>query len=116
MNNPWKKLELEWKILIFASFLFIGFILYGIMQGGSELSWKMSGLIFSKKEEDSAPYTLVNILTVGIRGIIFPYFTYGLLMISNIYLTLSIGIIFCLLATAYMYMSSKISYIKPILE
>ncbi len=52
--------------------IFVAYLTYGIMQGGSELSWKMSGPIFAK-EEDSAPFSSINILFVGIRGAIFPY-------------------------------------------
>ena len=38
------------------------------MQAGSELSWNMSGPLFSKQEESSS-YTSVNIVTAGIRGL-----------------------------------------------
>ncbi len=51
--------------------LFVAYMLYGIMQAGSELSWNMSGPAFSK-DEDSSIYTSVNVVTVGIRGMIFP--------------------------------------------
>ena len=96
-------------------FLFIGYVFYGIMQGGSELSWKMSGLVFSNKD-DSSPYTSVNILAVGLRGLIFPYFTYGIIMLSNIYFALSLSVIFCLFATIYMFINSKSYATKPIIE
>ncbi len=54
-------------LLLYASFL-----LYGMMQGGSELSWKLSGPLFSQ-EQDSTPYSSINVLAVGIRGLIFPF-------------------------------------------
>lgn len=53
------------------NWLFVAYILYGVMQAGSELSWNMSGPSFSK-DQDSSIYTSVNVVTVGIRGMIFP--------------------------------------------
>ncbi len=59
--------------LLFAQSLFIwlfaAYISYGFMQAGSQLVWKLSGPIFSP-DEDSSAYTSVNILMVGIRGLI----------------------------------------------
>ena len=53
------------------SIVFIAYLLYGIMEGGSELTWKMSGPLFSG-DRNSAPYTTTNVLAVGVRGLIFP--------------------------------------------
>ncbi len=53
--------------------LYAGYLLYGIMQAGNEMSWSLSGPVFAK-EEDSSIYTSVNILTVGLRGCIVPVF------------------------------------------
>lgn len=52
--------------------LYIGYFLYGIVQAGSELSWNLSGPIFSQNEE-SIPYTSVNVAMVGLRGCVFPF-------------------------------------------
>jgi hypothetical protein len=51
--------------------LYAAYILYGVMQSGSELSWHMSGLVFAKEKESSA-FSGTNILTVGMRGCIIP--------------------------------------------
>lgn len=51
--------------------LYSGYLLYGIMQAGSEMSWSLSGPIFAKNEDSSA-YSNVNILAVGLRGCFFP--------------------------------------------
>lgn len=63
-------------ILLLATFnlswLYIAYIIYGISQAGSELSWSMSGPLFAGKE-DSSPFTSVNVFLVGIRGLIFPF-------------------------------------------
>lgn len=51
--------------------LFVAYFFYGITQAGGDLSWNLSGTIFSKSEESPA-FSNVNILTVGIRGCIIP--------------------------------------------
>ncbi len=86
--------------------LYFGYILYGMMQSGSELSWNMSGPIFSK-EEDSSAYTSVNILTQGIRGLIIPAVGGILLSLFGPFSVLGMGVIFCLQATLSMYLFSK---------
>lgn len=50
---------------------YIAFITYGIAQAGSHLLWNLSGTLFAKNE-DSAQYSRVNILMIGLRGIIAP--------------------------------------------
>lgn len=71
--------------LLFASFgtewLYAGYLCYGVMQGGCQLTWNLSGPIFSKKG-DSAPFSSLNLFVVGIRGCICPFlgtllFTYA---------------------------------------
>jgi hypothetical protein len=57
------RLEIAW--------LYVAYVLYGLMQAGSELSWNLSGPIFAKNQ-DSAPFSNVNILAVGLRGIFIP--------------------------------------------
>ncbi len=54
------------SLLIYGAFL-----VYGVMQAGSQLSWQMGGPIFSG-DEDSSSYTSVNVLLVGVRGCIGP--------------------------------------------
>ncbi len=52
-------------------FLNFAFLLYGIAQAGSHLVWNLSGTIFSQ-DKDSMPFTALNILTQGVRGMIVP--------------------------------------------
>lgn len=91
------KIDLLW--------LYIAYIFYGFMQAGSELSWNLSGPIFAKKE-DSAPYSNVNIITVGIRGLFVP--TIGAIFLANFGTTsnLILSATLCLLAALYMGMTS----------
>jgi MFS family permease len=51
--------------------LYLGYLTYGLMQSGNELSWNMSGPLFAK-QEDSSPYSSVNVIAVGVRGIFVP--------------------------------------------
>ena len=62
--------------------VYLAYLMYGVMQGGSELSWKMSGPIFANGQ-DSAPYTSVNILMVGLRGLILPYIGSALFFLAG---------------------------------
>lgn len=55
-----------------VAFLYLGFLIYGIAQAGSHLIWNLSGTLFCK-ENDSIPFSRVNLLTVGLRGAIFPF-------------------------------------------
>lgn len=58
--------------LIHPMGLYLAYFCYGIAQAGSHLAWHLSGTIFANKEEDSAPYTNVNLLAVGVRGAVAP--------------------------------------------
>ncbi len=86
--------------------LYFGYILYGVMQAGSELSWNMSGPIFSR-DEDSSVFTSVNILTQGIRGSVVPLI--GGLMCSYFYpeAVMFAGMALCGLATVSMQWVSR---------
>lgn len=91
-----------------VGWVYFGYILYGIMQAGSELSWHLSGPMFSK-EDDSSVYSSVNVLTVGLRGCIFPMagtFLIGYIPVSSV---LVIGSAFCLLSTFFMALFSRSS-------
>jgi MFS family permease len=52
-------------------FLYLAFLFYGIAQAGSHLIWNLSGTFFAG-EQDSSPYTRVNILMLGLRGAVMP--------------------------------------------
>lgn len=54
------------------AWLYLGYLCYGIMQAGSNLSWNFSGPIFSKNE-DSSLFTGINVVTVGLRGSFAPF-------------------------------------------
>lgn len=58
----------QWEM----SWLWCGYICYGIMQSGNELIWNMSGPLFAG-EKDSSAYTSVNVVAIGLRGCFIPF-------------------------------------------
>lgn len=86
--------------------LYAGYILYGIMQGGSEMSWNLSGPLFAK-EEDSSVYSSVNVLTVGLRGCFIPALgsLLGYIMGSTDIMLMGGGL--CLLSALFMAICSR---------
>ena len=54
-----------------VSFLYVAYLVYGVAQAGSQLSWNLSGPIFAKNESSTA-FTSINVLMVGVRGCIAP--------------------------------------------
>lgn len=56
---------------IHMGWFYLSFVCYGIAQAGSHLLWNLSGTLFAD-EEDSSPYSRVNILMLGLRGAIAP--------------------------------------------
>lgn len=51
--------------------LYLAYVVYGVAQAGSHLIWNLSGPIFSQGD-DSSRYTSVNIVMVGVRGLVAP--------------------------------------------
>lgn len=85
--------------------LFLAYIVYGIMQAGSELSWHMSGPIFAK-EEDSSVYSGTNVLSVGIRGCFAPFLGELLYSFTNSTVVILFGGFLCLYATRHLMKTS----------
>jgi hypothetical protein len=56
---------------IHVAFLYLAYLIYGVMQAGSEIGWNLSGPLFSK-ENDSSPFSRVNVVMVGLRGCLGP--------------------------------------------
>jgi len=79
------------------AWIYIAYIVYGVMQAGSEMSWNLSGPIFAG-EEDSSLYSSVNVVTVGLRGCIAPGIGSLLLLWISPGSVLLVGSFFCLLA------------------
>lgn len=94
------------------SWLYVGYLLYGVMQAGSALSWNLSGPMFSQ-EEDSTVYTSVNVLTVGLRGCFVP--AIGSLLTYYIHPTgvMLMGGLLCAMSTGYMWMQARERRLNP---
>ncbi|MEC7839097.1 MAG: MFS transporter [Chlamydiota bacterium] len=81
--------------------LYIAYIIYGITQSGNELSWNMSGPLFSGNA-DSSQFTSVNVVSVGLRGLIFPALGSILCSLTGSSVVLMMGCSCLLLATIIM--------------
>ncbi len=92
----------QWNLI----WLYGAYLLYGIMQAGSELSWNLSGPIFAR-HEDSSTYTGVNVVTIGLRGCIAPPLGSLIANLTNATMALLMGGGFCLLATWQMYLNRR---------
>ena len=95
---------------IFASWnqvwFFAAFFLYGIAQAGSHLSWHLSGPLFAGAKRSSL-FSTVNILTVGLRGIIIPWVSTLLCGSIGTVNVLWIGLAFCLAGSLYLALSKS---------
>ncbi len=80
---------------------YLAFLFYGIAQSGSHLLWNLSGTIFAGKE-DSSPFSRVNILMVGLRGIIAPLLGGALCELLGPTPILFLGAFICLTGAYYM--------------
>lgn len=92
-------------VLVIASsyqvyWIYIAYLIYGIMQSGSELSWNLSGPIFSK-ERESTSFTSVNVAMVGLRGCVAPFLGELLFLSSNSITVFIGGFCLCLFGSLY---------------
>lgn len=86
--------------------LFLAHVVYGVMQAASELAWNLSGPLFAPNE-DSSLYSGVNVLTVGLRGLVAPFFAVLLFEQTGSPAVLLLGGVLCLMATAWMKRSAR---------
>ncbi len=54
------------------AWFYVAYFIYGIAQGGSHIVWHLSGPIFAGNE-DSSQFSSVNVIMVGMRGMIAPF-------------------------------------------
>jgi len=87
---------------LYAKFwLFAALFFYGVAQAGSHLVWHLSGPAYAD-QENSALYSTVNVLTVGLRGLIGPLFGMLLCKLFGPITTLIIGSFICLIGSVIM--------------
>lgn len=88
-----------------VSWVFAAYFVYGIMQAGSELTWHLSGPIFSKNEDSSA-YSSANVIMVGLRGVVAPYIgSFICTLMGGPVVGMLTGGVFCILATIQLFAS-----------
>lgn len=100
---PFLLISAQYHVLL----LYLAYGVYGIMQSGSEMSWHMSGPVFSK-DSDSSPFSRTNVLTVGLRGCIFPLIGSCLYFWTNATTVMIAGAILCFIATQRLNVDSKL--------
>lgn len=104
---PWITLGFGvYPLLALASFinldfLNIAFFVYGVAQAGSHLIWNLSGTVFSK-DKTSVPYTSINILSQGLRGMIAPFLGGALCTILGAIPVIVLGSIICFYGVLFM--------------
>ncbi|MGR3911880.1 MAG: MFS transporter [Candidatus Rhabdochlamydia sp.] len=92
----------SWMIAFWYPVMFYcAFFLYGIAQAGSHLSWHLSGPLFAG-EEGSTPFSTVNVLTVGLRGVLIPGISTLLCEFTGPFPVLFLGALFCLTGFFYL--------------
>jgi MFS family permease len=91
-------------ILAGLSFAWFGiaYFFYGVAQAGSHLIWHLSGPLFAGSG-DSSLFSTVNILTVGLRGLIVPFMASLLCVAIGPLPVLGMGLVWCLAGSAYLF-------------
>jgi len=82
-------------------YIFAAYLFYGMAQAGSQLIWYLSGPTFSKYS-DSSHYSGINVVMVGIRGLIFPPLGGLLCKFTSPSFVIMTGMGLCLTASLYL--------------
>lgn len=115
----------QWVLIGFSCYLFfmilsqfyigwyyLSFLLYGIAQAGSHLLWNLSGILFSN-EEDSSPFSRLNILMLGLRGAVAPALGGIFCNFFGPVSTILVGMVICLVGVGFVRLShSSASLVK----
>lgn len=88
------------------AWFFVAFFLYGVAQAGSHLIWHLSGPLFAGSG-DSSLFSTVNILTVGLRGLIVPCMAGFLCNVIGPLPVLALGLMWCLAGSIYLFAQKK---------
>ena len=83
-----------------VGWLYVAYLLYGVMQAGSDLSWNLGGTLFAA-ERDSTLFTGVNVAMVGVRGAIVPFIGGLLFTYSNSLSVFVLGALLCCFGSLY---------------
>lgn len=83
-----------------VGWVYFAYLIYGVMQAGSELSWNLAGPRFAKNE-DSTLFTSVNVAMVGLRGCVAPFFGELLFLSSSFTVVFLCSALFCFSGALY---------------
>ncbi|MBS3904564.1 MAG: MFS transporter [Simkania sp.] len=83
------------------TWFYVAYLIWGIAQGGSHIIWNLSGPMFAGSA-DSSPYSSVNVLMVGLRGMVFPFLGSLLASYYGPTIVLILGLVSCLLGAFFM--------------
>lgn len=83
------------------TWLYLAYIVYGVTQGGSHIVWHLSGPLFAKNG-DSSTFSGVNVVMVGIRGLIAPLASNVLCVFFGPQNVLLLGAFICLSGMLFM--------------
>lgn len=101
---------LAWILASFQPWwFFVAYFLYGVAQAGSHLSWHLSGPLFAGPSQSSL-FSTVNILTIGLRGLIVPGLSMLLCGWIGTFAVLWIGLVFCLAGGVYLMLKRSEQY------
>lgn len=92
--------------------LYVAYFCYGIGQGGSHLTWNLSGPLFAGKE-DSSRFTRVSVVLGGLRGAIAPSLGGWIAVVYGSQSVLWIGGLLSLIGALYLLQKKKIHVIRP---
>jgi len=97
-------------LLIFSAVsmqcIFLAYVLYGIAGAGSHLIWHLSGPMFSKQDASNR-YTAVNVVMVGVRGLVGPFLGWCLLFIMDPIWIFAFSMFLCLTGGLYYYQQNE---------
>jgi MFS family permease len=103
---------------ILASFhmtwFFTAYFLYGVAQAGSHLIWHLSGPLFAGNG-DSSLFSTVNILTVGLRGLIVPLMASLLCVWIGPMSVIALGLIWCAAGAIYLFAQKDVQKDIPVI-
>lgn len=90
-----------------SSFVFyIAYFFYGAALAGSRLVWNLSGPYFAQNQ-DSSPYTKINLLMVGARGLLAPALGSLLQSFFGSQPVFLLGMLLCLTGMSWMWVQQK---------
>lgn len=89
-----------------APAFYLAYLLYGVMQAGSELTWHLSGLNFAEKS-DSSIYTSVSVVLVGVRGLFAPSLGLWVMSMYGTMSPISAGALLCLASFFCMFLKAE---------